>query len=165
MNEQQSVKSVPGFHPLTVRLIDKLKGGTVGDEIPGATLAEIIGMSTDVGMRGYGYLMSAIRHCERSHSVVWRRVRGECKILCLNAKEVMELAHSDVNGIRRRARRGSRRLYGIQMEQIPAVDRPQCSALAAQLGFIASVSTNSATKKLAGKTEQPKIAEALQLFK
>ena len=165
MENQQSVKSVPGYHPLTVRLIEMLKGGKPGDEISDGTLTEVIGLHTASGEKGYAYLMSAIRHCERNHSVVWRRVKGEGIVMCLNPMEVIELTHGDVSSIRRKARRGSRRLYGIQQEQIPIAERPQCNALAAQLGFIASISTDSATKKLAGKTEQPKLAEALELFK
>ena len=165
MENQQSVKAVPGYHPLTVRIIDMIKSGKPGDEISDAKLTEIIGMSTDVGEKGYGYLMSAIRHCERTHSVVWRRIRGTGKILCLNPMEIIELTQGDIGNIRRKARRGSRRLYGIEQEQIPISNRPACNALAAQLGFIASISTDTATKKLTGKTEQPKLTEALELFK
>ena len=163
--DQQSVKAVPGYHPLTIRLIDLLKGGVPGDEKTDAQLTETINMDTAVGGKGYGYLASAIRHCEKGCGVVWRRICKENKIRCLNPREILELTHCDIGGIRRRARRGSQRIYGIKQDEIPAVERPQYNAVAAQLGFIASISTNSATKKLEGKTEQPKLADALQLFK
>lgn len=164
-DEQMKVQAVPGYHPLTVRLIETLKHGKAGDEYTDEDMTVIIGKNTAVGGSGYHYLGSAIRHCEKHNAVVWRRVSKMKKIACLNAEEIVEYTHGDVDCIRRKARRGSRRLMGINPEQIPQGNRPHVNALAAQLGFIASISSANATKKIEGKTEQPKLTDALALFK
>jgi len=165
MLNQQSVIAVPSYHPNTVLLIGKLNSGKYGDVFTDKELTEFVDSDTSAGGKGYGYLMSAIRYCERYHNIVWRRIRGEGKILCLDPIEILELSHGDITKIRKQARRGSKRLFGINQEEIEVHERPQFNAAAAQLGFIASFSSGKTTKKLMGKCEQPKLDNIVELFK
>jgi hypothetical protein len=86
-------------------LIALLSSGEPGATVSDAELKAACGKSTGVRGDGYAFLQTAIRHCERNHGVVWRRVKGAKAIRCCSSQERIGLSES----VRDRQRRMSRR--------------------------------------------------------
>jgi hypothetical protein len=162
----QSVSLIGGYHPLTIRIIERIKNGVPGDIIEDTELAALIRQPVDNGTKGYSYIYSATRYVERVHSIVWRRVPCQGKIRCLNPVERIEFSRAVVKQIGKKSKRTVNILVTLRQDEIPDGSRSACNALAAQLGFIATISTQKASKMIESKTvvEQPKLEEALKLF-
>jgi hypothetical protein len=163
IHEAESYKAIGGYHAITVRLISALQTGKPGDEKTDAELSEVAGFPTSVGGKGYAYLCSAIRYCDRL-GVVWQRVKSEGKIVCLNGGEVLARSGGDVRHIGRTARRSAGRLALVDTTSLPQQDRPRALAIGAQLGAIMLMSKPEATKRLASQPGAPQIGDALRMF-
>jgi hypothetical protein len=165
--EASKLNLVPGYNPLTVVLIERLKSGQPGDVCTDKELTAMIGLDTSVGGNGYCYLQSAIKYVEKYFTAVWRRMIGQKKIMCLNPVEKIGLTQSTISQIGKKSRRTLCILNKVKQDEIPDDMRPTCNALAAQIGFIGAISSNKTTAKLieSNKSTAPQIGETLSMFK
>jgi hypothetical protein len=139
--EQKTVPHFAQYSPYTVRLIEWLKNGKIGDEYTDDHLKEVSGLDCSPGGRGYSHLQSAIRHVERENLIAWRRMPGQNKIRCLNPSEIANESECKVKSISRQAKRQSRRLSLVKISDVPESDRTRYTALTAQIGTIALMSS------------------------
>ena len=163
--EQSSVRVINGYHPLTVKLISALEHGNPGDIYTDEQLTELIGVRTGVGGKGYGYLMSAMRYCERS-GVTWQRVPGTGTIVCQTPMEIVKRTTGDIGRVRRTAKRAAGRLGNTDTAGMADFDRKRAYALAAQLGAIAMLSKGTSTKAIEARVADTmlQIGETLKIF-
>lgn len=161
---QQNYSAIPGRHPTTSLLIEKLKSGTPGDEKTDRQLLDICGLDTSVGGPAYGYLMSAIDYLRNHHNVIWSRMRRENKIRCLTPEEGLLAGQNDLSRSRRFAKRGSRKVAAVY-DRLDAKDRPRAMAVMAQANTIMFLGRADTTKKLEASTpKNPGHGEVLKLF-
>jgi ribosomal protein L20A (L18A) len=144
---QKEYQAIPGYHPITLVLIEQLKKGKVGDVLTEEKIKEITGASVGVDQDDYGKLMSAMRHCVKS-GVVWQRIRGSRCIKCLNASEILDSSQSDISAIRRRARRSTLKIQTVDVAKVPEIERPSFFRTSAQLGAMAMFASKSSGEKL-----------------
>jgi hypothetical protein len=139
----------------TSALVDILKGGQPGDIATDVQLS-VCGRncSQEDGRR---CVRSAIKHVERVHGVVWRRLRDDGAIKCLHPMECVEVVKSTRKHIGRTTRRAVQVLSTIQDKDVSPAELPSVMALAAQMGTLAMFSGVSVQKALEGRG----IAEAL----
>lgn len=106
--ERRSMAEVKRFpHGIayeTSALFDVLVAGQAGDEKTDAELSELIGKSTACGGDGYHHLLSAMRMAKRERRIVWKRSRGDSKIVCLDANGTMKLADHGMKAMRKKGR-------------------------------------------------------------
>jgi hypothetical protein len=159
------VPHVAGLAHATMKLIDALKGGKPGDEIPdddykGGGLLGICGKPTAPGRPGYGNLQSAIRHCERVYKVVWRRIaEGGC-IRCLTPDEAVNLTGRYAKQATRTARRGIRVAGTVDPETLSGDETKREHRMrVAQLGALAVIGSERGYKRMVdrGNGEAPKV--------
>lgn len=148
--ELPRVRHIPDAALETMKLAERLRVGKPGDEATDQELTMLIGKSTAVGGEGYGYLSSAIKHVEREHGIVWRRVRKEDKIRCLNASECVDTAGWHRRCIGRAAKRAGKlvSIAASRGDELPEAERPTARALAAQLGAIHMFAKPNTTRKI-----------------
>lgn len=165
-NNTKEVTAIPNMHPNTVRLIEILKQLTVGDEISNQALSEEIHMPVSAGEAGYSYLLTARRHIERERGLVFVPVRGENKLRCLNASEMVEASTSAVTGIRRRVKRTAKRINRIDRNQISPELAKTAQANAVVLGTVSLFLNPSTIRKVEDKNVkiQPDNNKVLGLF-
>ena len=162
--EQTAVKAIGGYHPITVKLINYLETGKRGNSHDDSEINNIAGIPCGVNEKGYGYLSSAIKYCEK-FGVIWQRQRKENKILCLNENEIFERSRNDLGRVRRHTRRASNRLSSVDPNNLSPDKRPSALALAAQLGAIILMSKNDTTKKISSaSTAVPQIEDVMKIF-
>lgn len=166
MENVQEMHVIPGYHPITIRLIHLLETGEIGDILTDAQLEEEAGVAVGVGERGYAYLGSAIRYCIGSGKV-WQRVRGEHLIKCLDVDEIFSSAEVDLKGIKRKANRGTRKIFSIDPKDIDLAKMTKYSTLSAQMATVAMfASKKTTTKMLENSVKEPlKLEETLKIFK
>lgn len=151
--EVSSFEARAGFAPATCRLIDALKNGVPGDTITDARLMEICGAPCRPNTKGYSYLMSAIRFCERD-GVFWKRIKSGGEIRCLNACEKLNVCEGDRKHISRVARRSVRRLGSIDAGQLPLDRVKQYQTQLAQAGTLALFADSRTTRKIESAGEK-----------
>ncbi len=156
----------PGFSPVTAKLIDLLSKGRVGDSHDDHELINVAGVDCSVHQKGYGSLNSAIRHVQRVHGIVWRRMRNQGRIQCLDANQRVELAELSRLHVSRVTRRAVQILSTVQPDDISAAARPEVGALSAQLSALLLFSSTETKKRLQGGkvTETPKLKQLLEPF-
>jgi hypothetical protein len=137
------------YAPQTKLLIKFLKGGKPGDIVTDAQLREVAGVGVSPGDDGYGYLSSAKKHCERANQVVWHRVRGEGKLVCLNSKGIISLNNCDIHSIRRKTRRTASRIECVQIGELDDNEKREVRTQQAILGSIAMFTKPSMQKEIA----------------
>jgi hypothetical protein len=158
------VRQIGPYHPITVRLITELEKGKQGDSKTDDELCKIAGMSVAVKDKGYSYLMSAIRYCERL-GISWQRQVKQNKILCQTGEEIVERSRADLRVVRKRTRRSLNRISSVDPSSIPENKRADAMALSAQLGAIGLLSRNESTKKLLIiNSTAPQLGDAAKLF-
>lgn len=134
-------------HPATCSLIAKLKFGQPGDTIPDDELASVCGLRTGPGQPGYVYLMSAIRHVRKHHSIVWQRVVKCGCIKCLTAEERMATVDSLLKSATRVALRAHETSPMIDL--VASKHRSRALAQVAQCYAVIGVAKAGTTEKLA----------------
>lgn len=146
-DELQRMHIRPGLRLETLKLIEKLKAGKIGDVLTDGELTELCGKCTRVGGEGYAYLLSAIKYVLREHGLVWRRVTGEDTIKCLDAKEVRSKAAADRQSTSRRGKRTVRQIQAVY----DTADETTRAALNRELsthGALVAMASNKMQKKL-----------------
>lgn len=156
-NETIRFPNIPGISPATVKLIEKLKEGKVGDTVSDEELSKICGRATHVTGNGYANLQTAIRYCLRHYGKSWSRVKTEGRIKCEDTDERIEHVVSDNNRIRRSAARSTQRLVSIPDDEITDTQRPRVFGMLAQAGAIKLFAQNSTAKRLATKHDERKM--------
>ena len=167
MNQQEPIKVIGNFSPLTITLTNELIKGKKNDEYTDQQLIEITsGVAVAPQEKGYNALLSAIKLCERQ-GVVWKRLRGAKKILCQNSREIIKRSEADLRHVGKTSRRSSRRLSFVDPDELPLHEKSSALALAAQLGSISLISRADTTRKLADNNNEsvPQIEDVLKLFK
>ena len=163
--EVRSFEARAGFAPATCRLIDALKDGKPGDSMTDAELADICGLPCKPKAKGYSYLMSAIRYCEKD-GVFWKRIKAGNELRCLDAGEKLNVCEGDRKHISRVARRSVRRLGSIDVKELPADKMKQYHTQIAQAGTMALFADSKTTRKIASETEKQPIDrdKVIELF-
>ena len=62
MTEATQIRAIANYHHNTIKIIQRIESGKVGDTVLLAELEEIIGLKVTHGGRGYSYIRSAIRY-------------------------------------------------------------------------------------------------------
>ena len=145
----------------TVKLIEALRAGNVGDILTDEELARICGRDTKVGGEGYPNLQTAVKRCTKEHAVNWERVPGAACIKCINAKEARDRSQRTRRHIGRAAKRSVAELQAYSETAMENTERSEHLVALAQAGTLAVVADNRTTKKL----EARNIANPLDLTK
>jgi hypothetical protein len=153
--------------PTTSILIEMLRTGKVGDIITDETMTEKCKKDTSTNGKGNANLSSAIRHCEKTHGVVWRRQSGCGYIKCLNASERVDVARSASSSIARKSRRTVRVLDTINVADLADGQKTEYLSLSAQHRILAVMATERASKAIGdaginNNVQLPKLLEALK---
>lgn len=148
-------------------LVERLKDGKPGDIATDEDLSRVCGRDTRLGGKGYQSLRTAVGYVAKHYQVVWGRVTGEGHLKCLDASERVALTRSGLKSIRRKAGRTTHIVAAVDTTQLEPGQAKETTALAAQLGFIASFAGSQATKRLE-EVETPKtptLTDMLGAFK
>ena len=144
----QKYQNIPGISIFTMKLIEALKEGKIGDTFTDEALYEICGRNTACDQPGYGNLQTAIRHCVRNHGIVWRRVRDANQIKCLSNCERIEVGEIERRRIHKRAQRATKIMQTVDTSKLGNDDRIRFNITAAQLGMLAMLASKGAATKL-----------------
>lgn len=153
MDEIRKFQAVPSYARETLVLIDMLKDGKVGDTLTAAALAERCLKNVKPGEAGYSNLQSAIRYVKKHHSVCWQWLKGEAKVKCLAATELVGRADSYRSQAKKKIRYAVGDL-GIALNrgsELPDSERPHANALYAQTATLAALAGGHTTKTLESK--------------
>lgn len=142
------VPVIAGISITTVKLIEVMKVGKIGNVLTDAQLTAACGKDTGVTGDGYANLQSAIRYVRRNHSLVWERVYKEHCIKCLGSFEIV--------GSTRRTQRKIHKASGVAIGKLKVADpnalddekRKEYFAQIAQFGTLRQFSSVSTTKAL-----------------
>ena len=132
----------------TAQLIEKLKDGKPGDVLTDTDLVRVSEKNCRCGGNGYGYLMSAVRHCVKHYGVVWQRLPRAGCIKCLNAEEIAALGESAPRRIQRACNRTLAKMKTADVTAMTESGRTGYNLSLAQLGFIAHLSGSGGRKRL-----------------
>lgn len=160
----KAIPHIHSYHPCTSSLIDKLKDGKPGDTLTNAQLSTIAGANIE---EKTGYLYSAIRYCTANHKVLWQRVRGQEKIVCLNDTEILAASKGDVKRVRKLASRGQRKLYIVDQSQLTEEQIRDFRSTVVQLGVFKLFGSKGMKDKLIedGSKSLPKISDLRKVFR
>lgn len=166
-NVAESVKQYGGRHPITCILIRELEKGKHGDVLTSDDLKRISGLDCSPNNKGNSYLHSAIRYCYNSGTCVWKWIRGENHIKCLNDSEIVETSVDSISHIRRSASRAKKVMHNVRLGELSPDDSKKYVTNMAQLSTIKLFSSKKAHENIlqSGKTELPKIEDLTNLFK
>ncbi|MEK6799856.1 MAG: hypothetical protein AABZ12_12895 [Planctomycetota bacterium] len=134
-------------HRNTTILVDALKTGKAHDRFLDEQLQGMIEHGVAPGQRGYGYLASAIRICEREHGVVWRRVPHGGYVQCCGAQDRLAIASCTAKTIVKRAKRVRCVLASAAVEGSAELKK-QLICRMAQIGAIVTMASETTIKKL-----------------
>jgi len=162
MSEEQvqEFKVQPNYSVESSLLIAKLNKGEIGDILTDEELTEIARIPCNVGGKGYGYLQTAIRYCERQppgERRVWKRVKGNNMIKCLDSDEIINHATGGMRGIHRRGKRIARQVTAIDLPTLENGKKSEALALISQAATLASFAHGRTTKMLRDKNVKKKI--------
>jgi hypothetical protein len=165
MNEVNRLKSVPGMSLQTLKLIDLLSNGKVGDIITAEAMSQCIGVGVCPDDKGNAYLQSALRYLIKHNGLVWRWQAKQFCVKCLDANEITELADWRRGKIKRESRKACREV-AIALDrgaELSDDQRGKALALAAQHGTIAQFAGSSTTKAIEVRklTKLPTLSEML----
>lgn len=157
---------IPGCSFTTMQLVDILKTGKPGDRLEVAELSAKVGRDL-AERKGEGYLRSARNRVLMDCGLVWKPIRGEGKLECLDSPGKMNVGAAKLASIRRQARRTVHVFRSIDEKELPEDDRRNVRAMVAQYGLIGDFALPSATKKLAAMNgsvvpDGAKLLEALK---
>lgn len=144
----KQVQIRPHMRLETVKLIEALKQGKVGDTKTDEELKAICGKDTFVGGAGYAYLQSAIRHVLNNEPhLVWQRVTGAGCIKCLGAPEVASTADSVRRSTCRREKRVVRQMRAVYKDAEDGEQKELGMRMAVH-GTLAAMASSQMAKKL-----------------
>ena len=162
-------QAIPGFAPATLKLIELLGAGNIGDVIPLSTLNSTAGK--DVGTTGQGRanLYSACRHVRKSKGLVWKWLAGAAAVKCYNANEIVDLVDSRRRHIGKTARQAvsEAAIASSRNGELDDKARPRLHALIAQVGTLAAFASGQTTSALVERSansvpDKAKLLEAFQ---
>lgn len=146
----------------SMQLIERMKDGKPGDEHTDAQAKDICGK--DVRPRGanglhgdgYGYMQTAIRYCRNVYGVIWKRVRGEGKIACLNGPECRAEATSKRRHIHRTGKVAMRILGVVDRRELTEEQQREHLIEVACMGTTVQATSSKIHRQLASdKNPQP----------
>jgi len=137
----------------TSKAIDKLKDGKPGDMISREAMAAVIGRSCELSEKGYANVMSAIRHVERVHGVVWRWGRTEQAFVCLSAAQAVDDVQQTLKRSGKMARRALTTASTIKPEELDDEHRSRYRAACVQAELIRLSVTAETHKRLLNTAE------------
>lgn len=136
------------FSVETTQLINKLKVGKPGDVLDEKALSELVGRDITTKGKSRNLLMTAMKHCERAHRIVWAHIRETTTIKCLADLEIKAQAESQLRRSKRAARRGVQQIMAVDTAKLTQADVPAFIALTQQLVFAENITRASTTKRL-----------------
>lgn len=132
----------------TVKLIECLRAGKVGDVLTDEKLSAICEKDVSPNGAGYTNLDSAKKYVEREYGLVWKRIYGEGCLKCIGAAEIVANLESEVRSAGRRMRRAADRSTLVDVSSLPEADRPAAYAVATQARMMAIFSHRDTRKQL-----------------
>ena len=161
--EQKKVFHIQSHHPCTMALIDVLKDGKPGQEYTNDQLESISGDNIEDHL---GRLYSAIRYCVNHHRVLWQRVRGERKIVCLNDAEVLGTTKSDIKKVCKLSSRSQRKLYIVDKSQLSPDQLKDLQSTGLQLGMFRLFGNKRVKQQLLSNNSSklPKLEDLRKIF-
>ena len=162
--EARAAQVRPGMRLETVRLIELLKKGTIGDTLTDEQLTKACGQDTRVGQKGYPYLRSATNNVLNNPPyLVWQRVTGAGIIKCLGPTEVAGVADATRRSTLKREKRAVCQMRAVYDEGTDQEKRALSERIAIH-STLAAFSTGHTAKKLAARnfTEAPDPARLLE---
>lgn len=165
--QKEAYPFMPGISPVTSKIVDKLKTGTIGDVVTDEELKAICGRDTRPQGNGYGNLATALKMLERNHDKVWMRVKGAYCLKCCDSQEIAVACDSDIQRVRRRTKRTNRRGMLVDIDKLQPDDAKHFLANMAISGTIALLSKKDTSKKLMLRDiktpmDLPKLLEAFK---
>lgn len=157
MSDSGNGNILHGLSLFTVKLIDLLKAGKVGDMLTDEELSAACGRNVSVKGDGYGNLASAIRNVRRNHGLVWDRIRGAGVIECKGFDGKLSIVDSDRKSIGRRAKRSLSVMRTIDAADVPNDKRTQLNVRLAQMGVLSAMASGNTTKAMEARTCGPVI--------
>jgi hypothetical protein len=168
-SDTKRFQAIPGYAPTTLKLIELLGAGKVGDVLPISTLNEAAGADVSPKGKNRHSLHSACRHVRRSKGLVWKWVTGGAALKCYNPSEIVDLVDARRKHIGRTARQAASEaaIAAAHVDQIDDKDRPRLHALMAQVGTLAAFSDGRTTTALVERSantvpDKAKLLEAFQ---
>jgi len=137
-----------GFSIHTSRLIDVMNAGKIGDMFTREKLSEIAGVDVSPEQKGYGYVQSAIRYCERQGKV-WRWSKADTCYRCLDAKDAANLVCARTAS--------AHRFTGRSLRIASTVNRADIGTLDDQRAFDAAVLQTALARQAMGGAMRKKL--------
>lgn len=146
------------------RLVTELSGISVGDTLIYQKLNKVAG--SDVQDKGRYLLTRAIDRAEKQIGCIFETVRA-VGIKRLNAAESPEVGLAAIRGVRRKAKRGARRLSHINSNSLDDAGRKRTIAYGSLLGVIAMMADGNKARTIAAVIDPAKPIppkDILQMF-
>lgn len=154
----ESFRAIPNYAVPTLKLIERMRHGKIGDELTDEELSRIAGCPVGVGKEGYSYLLSARNYCHKE-GVFWQRVRNGQKIKCLDDLERLDANDSDKQRARKALKRTVLRAASINRDNLNTDEQRRLDAQAIQASNMLLFSDASTTKQIEAHSD--KIVEAV----
>lgn len=146
------------------KLSDALSAVSVGDVMPYIKLNKLVGRDVQNGNRYL--LLKAQDRAEKNSGCIFESVRS-VGIKRLNASEAPEVGLTAIRRIRRKAKRGARRLGHINSNSLSDSERKRTIAYGSLLGVIAMMADGNKARTLAAVADPAKPIppkDILQMF-
>jgi len=155
-----------GYAPATLKLIERLKAGRIGDVLTDAELTAVAGRATAPGGAGYANLHTAIGVVMREHGLLWERELRAGAIRCLDDAGKVGSAAKDRKLIQRRAKRAMTKLRIVTVANLGEDERTKALAMSAQMGTLSLFAGADTTRKLEARhaSSPVPIAKLMEMF-
>jgi len=128
--------------------VDVLKEGKPGDTKTREELAAIIGRNVEHGSLGYGNVLSAIRHVERCHGIVWRWDATSKLYRCLTSSQAVVDAQQSLKRSGKFAKKALLTNSTVRIEELSTEELAQYRATSIQAELSKLSATGDIHKRL-----------------
>lgn len=154
----------PEYETIVQNLVHALAALPVGETLPYISANKIAGRNVQNGSR---YLLLKARdRAEKEHGCIFESIRS-VGMKRLNASEAPEVGLAAIRGVRRKARRGARRLNHINSNSMSDTERKRAIAYGSLLGTIAMMADGNKARTIAAVVDPAKPIppkDILQMF-
>lgn len=153
--------------PYTKKAIDDFKNGSIGDIRSRDDMKHVIGLSVEVGDKGYTYVNTAIRFVEKNHGTVWRWDRSLQAWRCLGHGDRVTETTRGIGKARRAATRALIVASTVDVEELTAEQKTEHRTNMAIAGMTRVAASGAFRKRVDRLPEpsEPKTDQLLALMK
>jgi hypothetical protein len=154
----------PEYEKIVQALVDALAAVPVGDTLAYIVANKIAGR--DIQKRSRYLLIKAQARAEKQYGCIFESIRS-VGIKRLNASDAPEVGLAAIRGVRRKAKRGARRLSNISSNSQSDPERKRTIAYSSLLGTIAMMADGNKARTIAAVIDPAKPIppkDILQMF-